>query len=267
MLIDRKADWLGLAMIASAAGWFAGHLWIIPVIDRQFYMVSLPLIALLGAHGILEALRICMAVLASMFRGLFASEDPEPEPVPEEAQPSWAKLDLDHPILRGVAGVAGLAAAGFLIQEPLESSSRSLAHKAHSGHCMHRTMWVADNTRPGDMFMESFTGAGPFRPRGWHYGFVHSEIPEMIPLEEVDELILSLMEGKVRPVIIPEDFIEKLHLRLHHPGFSQWLEEGYRFQHYPFRHWRLDGSEPGRLREEEGGPLERRSLPRLGAEP
>ena len=40
--------------VKRRSDWFVGLLWIIPVTDREFYMIALPLLALLAAYGVLD---------------------------------------------------------------------------------------------------------------------------------------------------------------------------------------------------------------------
>ena len=54
MVRNKRTDWFALVLILVVAGWFYGLLQVIPATDRQFYMIMLPPLALLAAHGIMD---------------------------------------------------------------------------------------------------------------------------------------------------------------------------------------------------------------------
>lgn len=193
--VKRRMDWFGGMFVASALGWFVGLLWIIPVTDRQFYMISLPLLALLAAYGVLEWLRYW---------------------------PRW----LRPPILLGIVF--------FVVVEPLYFTSWNRIYSIRKWHNpMDGVLWVIDNTEPSASFLDGWTGAGVFRPQAWYYGFVHSEIPSMIPAEDREALMRGLESGAIYPQLIANDpRLLELHPRL--PG---WVFANY--QQVPGRRlWR-----------------------------
>lgn len=183
--VKRRTDWFGRGLVASVLGWFVGLLWIIPVTDRQFYMIALPLLALLAAYGVLEWLRYW---------------------------PRW----LRPPILLGIVF--------FVVVEPLYFTSWKRVHAIRKWHNpMDGVLWVIDNTEPSASFLDGWTGAGVFRPQAWHYGFVHSEIPPMIPAEDREALMRGLESGAIRPQLIADESrLLDLHPRL--PG---WVAANY----------------------------------------
>lgn len=183
--VKRRTDWFGWVLVASVLGWFVGLLWIIPVTDRQFYMIALPLLALLAAYGVLEWLRYW---------------------------PRW----LRPPILLGIVF--------FVVVEPLYFTSWKRVHAIRKWHNpMDGVLWVIDNTEPSTSFLDGWTGAGVFRPQAWYYGFVHSEIPSMIPAEDREALMRGLESGAIRPQLIADESrLLELHPRL--PG---WVSANY----------------------------------------
>lgn len=183
--VKRRVDWFGVMFVASALGWFVGLLWIIPVTDRQFYMIALPLLALLAAYGVLEWLRYW---------------------------PRW----LRPSILLGIVF--------FVVVEPLYFTSWKRVQSIRQWrNPMEEALWVIDNTEPAASFLDGWTGAGVFRPQAWHYGFIHSEIPPMIPAEDREALMRGLESGAIHPQLIAKDpRLLELHPRL--PG---WVAANY----------------------------------------
>ena len=125
--VVRWVDWFGVMFVASALGWFVGLLWIIPVTNRQFYMIALPLLALLAAYGVLEWLRYWLRWLRSS-------------------------------ILPGIVF--------FVVVEPLYFTSWKRVQAIRQWHNpMEEALWVIDNTEPAASFLDGWTGAGVFRPQ------------------------------------------------------------------------------------------------------
>ena len=88
---------------------------------------------------------------------------------------------------------------------------------------MDGVLWVIDNTEPSASFLDGWTGAGVFRPQAWYYGFIHSEIPAMIPAEDHEALMRGLESEAISPQLIANDpRLLELHPRL--PG---WVAANY----------------------------------------
>ncbi len=164
--LERRVDWFAGVLVAVAGGWFVGLFWIIPVTDRQFYMIMLPPLALLAAYVLLDSLRY------------------------------W------HRYLRPLIWIGILVLA---VAAPIETSWNRIVSWRNWQNPLEDALWVIDNTEPEATFLDGWTGAGVFRPQAWYYGFVHREIPPMISAAEREALMRDLESGAVRPELIAFD--------------------------------------------------------------
>ena len=234
MIATRKPDWFLILIIATVAGWFVGLFRIIPVLDRQFYMISLPLISLLGAHAVMEIPRACVRLLQAQFRKLLVPRSTPPEEGNGEVDAPHKKEAPDpcrHPVVMVVLQTVSILCVLWLIRDPLENSHRQEIGRYKRFDKLPAAAWVVDNTDPRDTFLEAFSGAGTFRPQAWRYGFVHSEIPDMLEWEVIEDLMESLRSGSIRPEIIPEDFRQ----RNLHPDMDRWIRQHYHLVMAPSR--------------------------------
>jgi hypothetical protein len=73
--------------------------------------------------------------------------------------------------------------------------------------------------------MDGWTGAGVFRPQAWYYGFVHPEVPPMIPRAAAADVVGRLAEGVLRPRIVVDDS----NFGFLHPDLPTLLGDGYQY--------------------------------------
>lgn len=67
------------------------------------------------------------------------------------------------------------------------------------------TLRVMQHTHPTDTVLDGWTGIGIFRPQAWYYGYVHHEIPPMIPESEVRRFFDAILNQRVKPAVIAGD--------------------------------------------------------------
>lgn len=182
---QRRVDQVGMILSFVVLGWLAGLWWIIPVADVQFFLIPLPFMALLAARGLKE---IAVAL---------------PKPIA-------------LPVVMGV-----LLMATF----PPAATIWNRSQRAKSSLVTKRALLAIELTRPTDSVLDGWTGIGVFRPQAWYYGFVHREIPPMIPQADREALMRDLESGRMQPKIIAED---RALLGLH-PRLEQWVQAHYAF--------------------------------------
>jgi 4-amino-4-deoxy-L-arabinose transferase-like glycosyltransferase len=186
MFISRRWDWPGTLLQATVIGWLVGLCWIIPVADAQFYLIPLPLMALLGARYLSDLSNRYSRFIALPLIWLLLS---------------W---EFAHPVTLTWERIR----AGWLYSSTLAQVSS-----------------IAEITKSSDSVLDGWTGMGVFRPQAWYYGFVHLEIPPMIPQRDRELLMRGLESGEIRPkVIAKDDNLLSLHSRL-----IPWIERHYHY--------------------------------------
>lgn len=70
---------------------------------------------------------------------------------------------------------------------------------------MARLRLVLDRTKPSDLVMDGWNGAGVFRPHAFHYHFIHEELVPMIPPTMASAFVDSLEKGTIHPRLIALD--------------------------------------------------------------
>ena len=83
--------------------------------------------------------------------------------------------------------------------------------------------YVFDNTKPEDLVMDGWQGAGVFRPHAFHYFFLHQETLAMLPRPKLDAYLNALESGKIRPRLIAMDG----HLYALGPRFQAFVKRNY----------------------------------------
>jgi hypothetical protein len=68
-----------------------------------------------------------------------------------------------------------------------------------------RLRYVFENTKPTDVVMDGWEGTGVFRPHAFYYFFLHSELVDRLPREQVDAYLDALEGGRIRPRLIAMD--------------------------------------------------------------
>ena len=172
----RRIDWLEFLFFSIIAGWFIGLFWIIPVVDRQFYMIMLPPMALVTAYALRQASTFWPRCLQPVFWiGIF-----------------W-----------------------FTTAEPLSTSQKRLTSIRGISPSLDLALWVIDQTPRTATVLDGWTGVGVFRPQAWYYGFIHREIPLIINEHERAALIQDLRSGRRQPsIIVQDDKLLNLHSEL-----------------------------------------------------
>jgi hypothetical protein len=68
-----------------------------------------------------------------------------------------------------------------------------------------RLRYVFENTKPTDVVMDGWEGTGVFRPHAFYYFFLHGELVDRLPREQVDAYLDALESGRIRPRLIAMD--------------------------------------------------------------
>jgi Dolichyl-phosphate-mannose-protein mannosyltransferase len=185
MIESRRIDWTGIVCQAVIAGWLVGLCRILPVADLQFFLIPLPLAALLASRALSESSAIA---------------------------PRW----LQQLFLLGVTVWAVFPSIAAL--------SDRIQGRSPTPPVLKTALWVIQNTDPQDTVMDGWGGTGVFRPQAWYYGFVHNEIPPMIPQADRESLMRDLEMGRIQPRIIFESQdLFSLHERL-----LPWIKANYK---------------------------------------
>jgi len=65
--------------------------------------------------------------------------------------------------------------------------------------------YVLENTKPTEMVMDGWEGTGVFRPHAFYYFFLHGEMVDRLPREQVNAYLDALESGRIRPRLIAMD--------------------------------------------------------------
>jgi hypothetical protein len=77
--------------------------------------------------------------------------------------------------------------------------------------------WIMDNTRPSDQVLDTWTGAGVFRPHAWFFFCLQEDVRRMLGPEPPQQLLRDLESGLVHPsVIVSDDALAVLSPELAH---------------------------------------------------
>jgi hypothetical protein len=79
------------------------------------------------------------------------------------------------------------------------------AFRSRNDSQLARLGYVFANTKPTDVMMDGIEGTGVFRPHALYHYFLHAEILDVLPREQVDAYVDALESGKIRPRLIALD--------------------------------------------------------------
>jgi hypothetical protein len=183
---------VGALLVLHTAGLIAGA-FLIPVPQLHYFLMVLPLFAILGAQTLTDA-------AFAVARGRRA---------PPEA------------LLPTAAAVLGLA---IVVAPPLGAGFETLgARDPRMQDQLARLRLVLTLTTPSDTVFDGFTGAGAFRPHAYFYFFLHDEIRAMLEGPELDGLRRALRDGEIAPALVLFDFdVQDLS-----PEVKSFVEENY----------------------------------------
>jgi hypothetical protein len=212
--LGRGDALLVLQTLALLAGAFA-----IPVPQLQYFLMVLPLVAILAGQTLVEAAE-------SLVR--------------RPRRPTFP-----HAFARAAATMLGLA---IVAAPPLADLAKSL-HPAYPKvqDQLARLRLVLALTTPSETVMDGFTGAGVFRRHAYYYFFLHDEVRALLGGPEMDDLRRALRDGLIAPAVVLFDFdLQDLSREV-----KSFVEENYEPAGDPLV-WRrkdlaLDGAAQGRL--------------------
>jgi hypothetical protein len=155
---DRGTIFPATAALAGVSG-----LALIPVVFRQYFLLFLPLLAVLAA-----------IVGASVLKRL-------------------------GPLQGGRAAVASIALLALSVR-PLAVQAQSFG-RSNTG-TLEALRSVLRNTSPQETVLDGFSGLGVFRPHAFHYFFMHEHLRAMWPPEVEQGLLAGLRSGRILPKLV-----------------------------------------------------------------
>ncbi|HUG55376.1 MAG TPA: hypothetical protein VMR21_17340 [Vicinamibacteria bacterium] len=186
----------GDALVVLNTLGLAGGAFVIPVAMLQYFVMALPLAALLAASALVGGVEGA-ARLAGRGR-------------------PGAGPALGGPLL-------ALALAAATVPPLLDLARRLDPARPRLLEQLARIRFVLAHTTPDDTVMDGFTGAGVFRPHAWFYFFLHEEIRALLGAPEIGRLRVALREGEIAPALLLFDD----DLRQMHPEITSFLRENY----------------------------------------
>jgi hypothetical protein len=167
-------------LLAVQLAGIVGGAFFIPVPYLQYFVMALPLVAILGARALTGA------VLA--------------ETLPPPPSSLWRPL---------------LVAAALLLAalSPLRTMERGL-HPDHPflQRDLARIRFIVGTTSLDDTIFDGFTGSGAFRKHAWFYFFLHGEVRALLGAPEIGRLQAELRDGDIAPAgVLFDDEVEQLH--------------------------------------------------------
>ncbi|HEX6736928.1 MAG TPA: hypothetical protein VF310_01515, partial [Vicinamibacteria bacterium] len=159
-------------LVLQAAGLAAGATRI-PTLQAQYFLMLLPLAAVLAGGA--------LAAAAGFLARRLSSAEREPE-------------------RRGLLLAAGLLAACLPAAGTLALGVRPADQKM--AEQLARLRFVLANTTPEQTVLDGFTGAGVFRPHAYYYFFLHDEVRPLLGLEELRRLRGQLRDGEIAPALV-----------------------------------------------------------------
>jgi hypothetical protein len=79
------------------------------------------------------------------------------------------------------------------------------AFKSRNDGQLAKLRYVFENTKPTDVVMDGIEGTGVFRPHALYHFFLHAEILDVLPRQQVEAYVDDLESGKIRPRLIALD--------------------------------------------------------------
>ena len=161
----------GDALVVLQAASLVGGAFVIPTPQLQYFLMALPLLALLAAEALVAATRA---------------------------------VSVGSPERRAVMRAVLLAAAvAAMTAPPLADLARRMhPDQPKAAAQLGRMRAVLDSTTPDQTVLDGFTGAGVFRPHAWYYFFVHEEIRPLLGPPEIGRLRAALRDGEIAPAIV-----------------------------------------------------------------
>jgi 4-amino-4-deoxy-L-arabinose transferase-like glycosyltransferase len=225
----------------STAGLIA-CLWVMPVPYRQYYLMFLPLLALLAGGLLVEGLEVADAALRGRLQWRWRAWVGAVLVAGVAALGLWVAFRYGKPNLGGGLSTAAWAAAGggavillllrlrylagavllvVLSLYPLQQMHAAFGWKNDA--TLTELRYVLENTSPHETTMDGWTGRGVFRPHAYFYFFLHPEIRAMLPAGERERLLEDLRAGRVAPALL---FLDG-NLRELSPEVTAFFEERY----------------------------------------
>jgi 4-amino-4-deoxy-L-arabinose transferase-like glycosyltransferase len=230
-----RADFI---LVPSTLGLIVG-LFIIPVAYSQYYLLFLPLAAVVAGAFLIEIVDKVVELREHVHWRQW---------ILRLAQYSLAVLIFlslislgvgsDHPFLVTAYWFGALAVAMVLLWRRIPTFALMFflvalsippLKRMHGVFGWHNTdqldaiRYVSENTAPTDTVMDGFSGYGVFRPHAYFYFFPHQGIQLMLTAEDRHELLEKLQSGRIAPKLILFDkYLENLS-----PAVTAFLKEHY----------------------------------------
>ena len=146
---------------------------VIPVAYAQYFVMALPVLALLAARALL-----------------------------------WTSATAARVANTGGVTARGVAIALLVLMcaRPVRSMV-ALLDPPHAKARDHLAIlgYVVENTRPPETFLDGFSGFGVFRPHAYRYFFLHDEVRALLAGPELDRLLGQLRDGTISPSFVVLD--------------------------------------------------------------
>jgi len=231
-------------LVLNAIGLIVG-LFLMPVPYTQYYLLFLPLVAILAGTLLVEAVDMLTELRERQFRWLWPSsaavglllevllalklgytlQMAEPSHLIEKIYPTiiWMGV-LVGVVMLLIRGRRDWALALLLIALSVRPLDQMLnAFSTRNTDTLRDIRYVIETTTPQDTVMDGWSGLGVFRPHSYFYFFLNSEVRAMIPDQQRRELLEELRSGRIAPKLI---FLDR-DLGALSPGIHALLEEHY----------------------------------------
>lgn len=225
-----------LSFLSVAAG-----LYVMPVPYRQYYLLGLPLLALLASDWLTRLCALAepqrpdgrpwyapyqlliagaitaLAVGLALWYGKAALGEPWTLPAiwAMAAAGAWLVARLRLP--RAALAVLLIAASVYPLKQMRDDFSWT------NQDALGDIEYVLTNSEPEESVMDGWTGRGVFRPHAIYHYFLHGEVRAMLTEEQKGDILARLRSGEVAPRLILMDG----DLRGVSPDITAFLEERY----------------------------------------
>jgi hypothetical protein len=169
-----------------------GGAFAIPVPQLHYFLMLLPLAAVLAARALADA---------------------------AAAVAGWARRAT--PAGKAIPAIVGLAVVAVSPLAARLETPEPRRPKVHDQ--LARLRLVQALTSPSDTVLDGFTGAGAFRPHAYYWFFLHDEVRALLGDAERDGLQRALRDGEIAPALVLFDFdVQELS-----PEVKSFVEENY----------------------------------------